>query len=191
MFAVATIASIDAILHPPLEGEGRRRRRRGGVTMTGRKSIDGFRKSAANRMRSNATNAEAHLWKHLRHHPMIGSHFRRQVVVGPYIADFACLAARLIVEVDGSQHGELSNVLRDDARTKWFESEGYRVVRFWNNDVLANLEGVLDAIHAALNGGAESDALQLKHERRRKLGSPHPGALHAPTLPLQGRVKKD
>jgi very-short-patch-repair endonuclease len=150
------------------------------------KPIDGFRKNAAKRMRGNATNAEAQLWKHLRRHPMSGSHFRRQVVVGPYIADFACMAARVIIEVDGSQHGELSNMLRDDVRTKWFEAEGYRVLRFWNSDVFANLEGVLDTIHAALNGVADSDVLQLKHERRQKLGSPHPGARARRPSPSRG-----
>jgi len=157
---------------------------------TRRKSIDRFRKIAARRLRSNATNAEAQLWKHLRRHPMIGSHFRRQVIIGPYIADFTCMAARLVVEVDGSQHGEQANVLRDEARTKWLEAEGYRVLRFWNNDIFANIDGVLNEIHAALKSLAANDAVQLKHERRRKPVSPHPGARSATTLPLQGRVKK-
>jgi very-short-patch-repair endonuclease len=57
-------------------------------------------------MRLNATDAKSRLWQHLRRHPMIGSHFRRQVVIGPYIADFACMAAGLVIEVDGSQHAE-------------------------------------------------------------------------------------
>lgn len=169
----ATFVRACGILHPPLEGEGRRRRRRGGVTVTGRKPIDHFRKTAARRMRSNATGAEARLWNHLRRHPMIGSHFRRQVIVGPFIADFACMAARLIVEVDGSQHGEQGNVSRDEMRTKWLEAEGYRVLRFWNNDVFANIDGVLSEIHAALNG-SDGEIPELKHERRRKSDHPTP-----------------
>jgi very-short-patch-repair endonuclease len=144
------------------------------VTGTGRKPIDGFRKNAARRMRAAATDAEAHLWKHLRRHPMMGSHFRRQVVVGPYIADLACMAARLIVEIDGSQHGEQANAARDEARTTWFESEGYRVVRFWNNDIFTNIDGVLSETHAALGVSPEGDAIQLKHERRRKSDHPTP-----------------
>jgi very-short-patch-repair endonuclease len=62
------------------------------VTVSKKNSIDSFRKAAAQRMRTDATAAEARLWQHLRRHPMIGSHFRRQVVIGPYIADFACMA---------------------------------------------------------------------------------------------------
>jgi very-short-patch-repair endonuclease len=172
--------------YPPLEGEGRRRRRRGGVIVTERKPIDRFRKAAARRMRTNATDAEARLWKHLRHHPMIGSHFRRQVVIGPYIADFACMAARLIVEVDGSQHGRRLDAARDDMRTKWFKSEGYRVIRFWNNDIFMNTDGVLSEIHAALTGIADGDAIQLKRERRRKADHPTPARDARRPFPSRG-----
>jgi very-short-patch-repair endonuclease len=87
---------------------------------------------------------------------MLGSHFRRQVPVGSYVADFACMAARLIVEVDGSQHGTGAGQARDQARTHWLAKEGYRVVRFWNNDITQNIEGVLETIHAALYGSRVS-----------------------------------
>jgi len=65
------------------------------------------------------------------------------------VADFACLKARLIIEVDGSQHGNEDNSRRDETRTRWLNSEGYRVIRFWNNDVMTNTEAVMDAIHDA------------------------------------------
>jgi very-short-patch-repair endonuclease len=71
-------------------------------------------------------------------------------VVGPYVADFACLTERLIIEVDGSQHGNEVNTRRDEVRTRWLESEGYRVIRFWNNDVMNRTEAVLEAINDML-----------------------------------------
>jgi very-short-patch-repair endonuclease len=74
--------------------------------------------------------------------------FPPQVPIGPYVADFACMAARLIIEVDGSQHGDTVKV-RDDSRTRWPEREGYRVLSFWNNELSENIKGVLEAIHAA------------------------------------------
>ena len=120
---------------------------------------------------------------------MLGTHFRRQVPIGPYVADFACMAARLIIEVDGSQHGDDAGMQKDAKRTQWLEQEGYRVLRFWNNDVTRNIKGVLEAIHVALYGSLNSDTVAFKHETYAYLArSPHPGALRAPTLPLQGRV---
>jgi len=85
---------------------------------------------------------------HLRR-KQLGTHrFRRQVPLGPYIADFVCLDARLIVEVDGGQHAERTT--QDGQRTAWLESQNFRVLRFWNNDVLGNIEGVLETILEAL-----------------------------------------
>ncbi|HEV7877456.1 endonuclease domain-containing protein [Bradyrhizobium sp.] len=109
-----------------------------------KRPISDFKRKTANRLRANTTAAEQILWRHLRRLDVRGSHFRRQVVIGPYIADFACLAKRLIVEVDGSQHEGLR---RDDVRTRWLPSEGYRVIRFWNNDVMSRTDAVLEAIH--------------------------------------------
>jgi very-short-patch-repair endonuclease len=93
--------------------------------------------------------------------------FPPQVPIGPYVADFACMAARLIIEVDGSQHGDTVKV-RDDSRTRWLEREGYRVLSFWNNELSENIKGVLEAIHAALYGSRDSDVMTLKHKRRSK-----------------------
>lgn len=116
----------------------------------GKRPISDFKRRTAKRLRENTTAAEDILWHHLRRLEVEGSHFRRQVIVGPYVADFACLGRRLVIEVDGSQHGDDMNIQRDEARTRWLNSEGYRVLRFWNNDVMTNTEAVLEAIHTVL-----------------------------------------
>ena len=99
----------------------------------------------ARRLRSNLTDAEQRLWFHLRRKQIAGARFRRQHPIGPYVADFFCPDAKLIIEVDGGQHAEDSGV-----RTAWLEAEGYRIIQFWNNDVLRNTEGVLLVIVEAL-----------------------------------------
>lgn len=91
------------------------------------------------------TDAEQLLWQHLRSRQLNGLKFRRQATVGPYIADFLCVEARIIVEADGGQHSET----RDFVRTQFLLSRGFRVLRFWNHDILENLEGVLTTIAAA------------------------------------------
>jgi very-short-patch-repair endonuclease len=100
-------------------------------------------------MRSAPTDAERRLWRLLRDRRLSGLKFRRQVPVGPYIVDFLCVAARLIVEADGSQHAENA---RDEVRDAYLTREGWKVLRFWNHDVLRNRESVLDTIiaHAGL-----------------------------------------
>jgi very-short-patch-repair endonuclease len=135
--------------------------------MTKRPTIDTFRRATARRLRANATNAEAIVWRHLRTLETDGTHFRRQVPIGPYVADFACLAARLTIEIDGSHHGEAPNTTRDDERTRWLAAQGYRVIRFWNNDIAQNPEGVLDVIYAALYGSRDAEPRTLKHKRKR------------------------
>jgi very-short-patch-repair endonuclease len=102
----------------------------------------------ARELRKNPTDAEKRLWRHLRLRQLDGYRFRRQVPIGPYVADLVCLERRLIVEVDGGQHA--IEAARDEVRTAWLESQNFRVVRFWNNDVLDNTEGVLEAIKAEL-----------------------------------------
>jgi very-short-patch-repair endonuclease len=98
----------------------------------------------ARHLRKNPTEAEQKLWSRLRRKQLDGYRFRRQRPIGPYIVDFVCLEVSLIIEVDGGQHAE--QVTKDEARTRFLEKEGFRVIRFWNNDVLANTDGVLDAI---------------------------------------------
>src|SRR5580704_17768193 len=131
-----------------------------------RRTIDSFRRETARRLRVNATNAEDILWRQLRRSPVLGTHFRRQEPIGPYVVDFACMASRLVLEVDGSQHAEGPVAETDRARTQWLESEGYRLLRFWNNEVTQNIEGVLESIHAAISDTTDFDA-PLKHKRRR------------------------
>ena len=104
----------------------------------------------ARSLRSNATDAERKLWQQLRLLKAEGRHFRRQVPLAGYIADFACHTAKLVIELDGGQHNEDSAIIRDNRRTDELRSHGYLVMRFWNNDVMTGLEGVVDTIrHAA------------------------------------------
>jgi len=99
-------------------------------------------------LRADQTDAEQLLWYHLRNQRLQGWKFRRQHEIGPYIADFLCPDAGLIVELDGGQHGE--QMAYDEARTRKLQEEGYRVLRFWNNEVLKNTDSVLEAILEAL-----------------------------------------
>ncbi len=101
----------------------------------------------AKTLRQNMTDAERLLWRHLRAHRLDGQKFRRQQPIGPYIVDFVHFGARLIVEADGGQHnGCESDVVRD----RWLESQGFRVLRFWNNDILREPDAVLARILQAL-----------------------------------------
>ncbi len=102
----------------------------------------------ARSLRKQQTDAEAILWSHLRNRQMAGRKFRRQVPFLGYIADFASLEAKLIIEVDGGQHAERAE--EDGKRTRELEAAGYFVIRFWNHEVFENLGGVLLAIHAVL-----------------------------------------
>lgn len=94
----------------------------------------------ARSLRRHATDAEKAMWSGLRR-SFPGVKFRRQVPIGPYFADFLCHAAGLVIEADGGQHDEAKAY--DEARTRFIASRGYRVVRYWNNEVLTNLDGVL------------------------------------------------
>jgi very-short-patch-repair endonuclease len=92
------------------------------------------------------TESERKLWYFLRAHRFAGMKFRRQAVIGPFVVDFASLQRNLIVEVDGGQH---ANSESDQRRTRWLEDQGFRVLRFWNNEVLSNVGGVLETIMIA------------------------------------------
>ena len=102
----------------------------------------------AKQLRRNATDAERKLWRHVRNRQLDGHRFRRQQPLGPYIVDFVCLDRKLIVEVDGGQHAE--RVGRDEKRTAWLELQGFRVLRFWNNQVLTEIEEVKQTIMMTL-----------------------------------------
>ena len=128
----------------------------------------------AKRLRRDFTNAERKLWSVLRNSQLGGAKFRRQQPIGPFIADFVCQARRLIVEADGGQHADSKGDIR---RTAFLNSKGYRVLRFWNTDILGNLDGVAQSI---------SDALATPHPAQAAPESPSPsrgegisGAPHA------------
>jgi very-short-patch-repair endonuclease len=93
-------------------------------------------------MRSDMTDAELKLWNELRAGHLMNLKFRRQLPIAGYIADFACPAKKLIVELDGSQHGDDEACQKDAARTRALENLGWKVVRFWNDDVLKDIDGV-------------------------------------------------
>jgi very-short-patch-repair endonuclease len=105
-------------------------------------------KDFARSLRWNATDAERVLWKHLRRRQIDGFRFRRQRPFGPYVCDFICLEARLIVELDGSQHVDQAQY--DARRDAFMRAHDFRIARFWNADVMTNVEAVLDTIFEAL-----------------------------------------
>ena len=100
----------------------------------------------ARNLRRTMSVPERNLWRALSNRHAGGFRFRRQHPMGPYIVDFICLERRLVIEVDGSQHGFDAQILRDQRRTEWLEREGYRVVRYWSNEVMNNTEGVVETI---------------------------------------------
>lgn len=106
------------------------------------------------KLRLQSTDAEKKLWHALRNRRLGGYKFRRQHSIGPYVVDFVCIAAKLIVEVDGGQHATQKN--DDDLRTGFLNDKGFNVIRFWNNEVFENLEGVLETILRNLREQAPS-----------------------------------
>jgi len=104
----------------------------------------------ARRLRREQTEAERILWRHLRSRQLHDAKFRRQFPIGPYFADFCSTERRLIIELDGAQHLDRSS--EDELRTSFLNSQGYRVLRFWNAQVLQSVEEVLNAIEASLRG---------------------------------------
>jgi len=124
--------------------------------------------SSARRLRKHPTDAERLLWRHLRLRQLGGYKFRRQQPLGPYIVDFVCLEQRLIVEVDGGQHAEQTE---DDAqRTAWLEAEGFRVLRFWNTEVLQDTKTVQEVIRAALDDGPPPPSSPARGEEEERPG---------------------
>jgi len=102
----------------------------------------------ARTLRRNSTEAETRLWNRVRRNQLDGHHFRRQLPIGPYIIDFACSTQSLVVEVDGGQHS--GRIEQDITRTAYLDEQGFRVLRFWNNEVLDNTDGVVEVILSAL-----------------------------------------
>ncbi|HYA34538.1 MAG TPA: DUF559 domain-containing protein [Candidatus Binataceae bacterium] len=108
----------------------------------------------ARRLRADSTDAEKRLWLRLRAKRFARFKFRRQPPIGPYIVDFCCPVARLIVELDGGQHGASEQQIADRARTQYLNENGYRVLRFWNHLIFEHLNNVLDGIADALKTAA-------------------------------------
>ena len=133
-------------LHPlPLAGEGR------------------VRVVRARELRQHQTDAEALLWHHLRSRKMLGLKFRRQRAIGPYFADFACLEAGLVIELDGGQHNEDSALAYDHQRESFLRRAGFTTLRFWNHEVLTQTESVLEKILQTLT--ALTPTLSRERER--------------------------
>lgn len=128
--------------------------------------LDRFRLASARRLRATMTDEERILWSQIWRIPVEGTHFRRQASFGPYYPDFISHRLKLVIELDGSQHAENAAVAHDEARTRWMESQGYRVLRFWNHDVSRSLESVLDTIYAAVE---------------ERSATPRPGATRRPS----------
>lgn len=105
-------------------------------------------KERARALRVRQTDAERLLWSRLRNRQFAGYKFRRQEVIGAYIVDFICLEAKLIIELDGGQHG--TQIEYDAERSRYLNRLGFKVLRYWNNDVLRNLEAVLESIRLEL-----------------------------------------
>jgi very-short-patch-repair endonuclease len=101
----------------------------------------------AKHLRSSMTESENRLWRRLRAHRLNGEKFRRQQPIGPYVVDFVHFGARLIIEADGGQH---NGAPHDEKRDAWLRAQGFKVMRFWNNEISSNLDGVLTAVMAAM-----------------------------------------
>jgi very-short-patch-repair endonuclease len=122
-------------------------------------------RSRARSLRQNSTDAERVIWNAVRAHGMRGVSFRRQTPIGPYIVDFVCHDARLIIEIDGGQHFEPAHNKRDERRDAFLSSRGYRVLRFNNHEVMTNRLGVLETIATAI---AHTPAPPLPRKRGRE-----------------------
>jgi len=146
--------------HPPLEGGSRNEATRGGVISYSEKAL-----TRAKELRANQTDAEKILWYHLQNKQLDEHKFRRQQPIGSYIVDFVCLEKKLVIELDGGQHNEEKGIKHDQKRTEFLEQSGFKVLRFWNEQVFKNIADVLDEIFAELNM------------------APLPGSLRSPTLP--------
>lgn len=122
--------------------------------MPDRKRIPPIRTARARSLRSNMTDVERKLWMALKGKQIAGYRFRRQHAIGVYIADFACVERKLVIELDGGQHQNQEAYDKD--RSRYLNQQGWQVVRFWNNEVLENLDGVLEVIMEKLGSAPPS-----------------------------------
>ena len=112
--------------------------------------MKGNQTSLARELRQRQTEAEKTLWARLRDRQLEGVKFRRQQPIGHYVVDFVSLESRILIEIDGGQHNERGMREKEEERTAWLKREGYHILRFWNNEVLNNVDGVLEVIGEAL-----------------------------------------
>ncbi len=117
-------------------------------------------KTNAKELRKFQTDAEKKIWSHLKHKQILGVKFRRQYIIAPYIVDFVCLSANIVIEIDGGQHSYEVDHYRDE----YIQSQGYEILRFWNNEVFENIEGVLQVIYNKLLSVAPHLASPLQGE---------------------------
>ncbi|MBM3488269.1 MAG: endonuclease domain-containing protein [Alphaproteobacteria bacterium] len=146
----------------------------------------------ARALRVGMTDAELRLWHRLRRKQNDGVRFRRQVPIGPWIADFVCFRARLVVELDGGQHATDRGAARDAARDRWFADNDFAVLRFWNDDVLGNLDGVLQTIVSETDRRLGAPAPSPGHPPRRRVAPPAPpveGGARTETPSRRGRAE--
>jgi very-short-patch-repair endonuclease len=129
-------------------------------------AVSTLQRSRAKQLRRTMTPAETLLWRYLKANRIDGLGFRRQVPLGNYIADFVCMSVRLLVELDGQSHDFDAQRKADEKRDAFFVAKGFRVVRFSNQDVISNLEGVVEAIRLAASSGASGlpPSLPLPHK---------------------------
>ncbi len=168
--------------HPPLEGGSMSvsESGRGQDTLKAKRFYSQETLENAQNLRDNQTNAEGLLWHYLQNKQLDGYKFRRQQPIENYIVDFVCFEKKLVIELDGGQHNEKDAVEYDKKRTEFLESAGFKVLRFWNNDVFKNISGVLEDIYLNLNssdpspnaerstlpqGEGERSSLLLKQEK--------------------------
>ena len=133
-------------------------------------------RTRARKLRRDMTDAERIIWNGIRAHRMLGMNFRRQTPIGPFIVDFVCHTAWLIIEIDGGQHYEAENMKRDAQRDAFLVSKGYQILRFSNHDVMTNRQGVLETIATAIVH-APSPPLPRKRGREQAVPVARPGPI--------------
>lgn len=109
-----------------------------------------FNNAKTLRKKEQTTESEKLLWYYLKNRQLNNCRFRRQVAIGNYIVDFLCPEKKLIIELDGGQHNENRNIIYDNERTKYLNNLGYKVIRFWDNDIFKNMNDVLESIYREL-----------------------------------------
>ena len=127
------------------------------------RSADSIRTGLARRLRRDSTSVEARLWNRLRSRGIDGHKFVRQQPIGPYVVDFVCRERRLVIELDGGQHADNP---RDVIRDQWLRDHNFRILRFWNGDVMSNMDGVLEVIAAALQADTPPHSASAKDGNR-------------------------